>query len=202
MSVEAITIALHHSRSSGAARAVLIGIANHDGDGGAWPAMATLAKYANVSRRSAQQAVRRLEDLGEIATEVQQGGNGRVEDYQRPNLYHFVLRCPPNCDGTRQHKLTPESMEEEGAKQGSPHEAGFARGAKQGSPKTPNNHLTTDIEIDLLSNRAREPRAEHMTKCETNHPQPHRINRRRGLCADCLEPIAAITSPNRKEGDA
>ena len=66
MSVESMAIALHHSRSKGTAKVVLLGIANHDGDGGAYPTVATLAKYANVSRANVQKALTKLESLGEI----------------------------------------------------------------------------------------------------------------------------------------
>lgn len=107
MSVEALAIALHHSRATGAALLVLLGIANHDGDGGAWPSIATLAKYARVHPRNVQRASGRLEQLGEIRRAVQRGGTAATEHHERPNLYHVVLKCPPGCDGTRNHRVTP-----------------------------------------------------------------------------------------------
>lgn len=104
MSIESIATALHHSKAKGTAKLVLLGIANHDGDGGAFPAMATLARYAGVDIRNARAAVRKLEELGEIRT----FGNGgelpdRPRNYQ-PNRYEFLVMCPPHCDRTKNHR--------------------------------------------------------------------------------------------------
>lgn len=104
MSVEALAIALNHSRASGTAKIVMIGIANHDGDGGAWPSIATLARYANVDERSVQRSLDRLERLGEIRRHRQKGGTHLTSDARRPNLYEVLLRCPADCDGTSQHR--------------------------------------------------------------------------------------------------
>lgn len=105
MSVEAMAIALHHSRASGTAKVVLIGIANHAGDGGSWPAVATLARYANVHPRKVQEAITRLEQLGEVRRETQAGGTAATRSHRRPNLYHFTLVCPPECDRSTAHRL-------------------------------------------------------------------------------------------------
>src|SRR6218665_1834088 len=104
MSVESLAIALHHSRARGAAKLVLIGIANHDGDGGAWPAVATLARYAGVTERNVQKALAALESLGEIRRLVSSGGDHSTADHMKPNLYQFLLRCPSNCDRSARHR--------------------------------------------------------------------------------------------------
>lgn len=105
MSVEAQAIALHHSRAESAtAKLVLLGIANHDGDGGAWPSVATLARYALCTPRTVQRAVEALEQLGEVRRVVQAGGTRWTADHRRPNLYEFLLRCPPDCDRTKNHR--------------------------------------------------------------------------------------------------
>lgn len=104
MSVEAITVVLHHSRARGTAKLVLLGIANHDGDGGAWPSIETLCRYAGVSRRNVQKALDDLEGLGEIKRHRQAGGNGAIPEHLRPNLYEVRLSCPPDCDRTRHHR--------------------------------------------------------------------------------------------------
>lgn len=105
MSVESLAIALHHSRAQGTARLVLIGIANHDGDNGAWPSLSTLAKYAGgVAERTVTRALRELEQLGEIRTMKNAGGLASTRPDQRPNLYHFLLRCPNGCDRTSAHR--------------------------------------------------------------------------------------------------
>ena len=107
MSIESMAIALHHSKAKGTAKLVLIGIANHDGDGGAWPSISTLAKYANVTERNVQKSVRKLEALREIKAVVGEGGTHKTPEHNRPNLYHFLLQCPSECDGTSRHKVTP-----------------------------------------------------------------------------------------------
>lgn len=104
MSVESLAIVLHHSRARGTAKLVLIGIANHDGDGGAWPSVATLAKYANVHPRKVREALGRLRDLGELIVLTQQGGMADHDDALRPNLYRLVVCCPGECDRTPQHR--------------------------------------------------------------------------------------------------
>lgn len=104
MSIESMSIALHHSQLAGTAKLVLIGIANHDGDGGAWPTVDTLAKYAGVNRRNVQRALERLEAAGEIKIIRNGGGDHNIADSHRPNLYKVTLRCPANCDRTSQHR--------------------------------------------------------------------------------------------------
>lgn len=104
MSVESIAIALHHSRATGTAKLVLIGIANHDGDGGAWPSVDTLAKYAGVHRRNVQRALQKLEELHEINIVRNGGGDHSLADTHRPNLYRVTLSCPSTCDRSAQHR--------------------------------------------------------------------------------------------------
>jgi hypothetical protein len=104
VSVESLAVCLHHSKATGTAKVILLGIANHDGDGGAWPTVATLAKYGNVHPRNVQKALVKLQSLGDIAVEYQEGGLGNVADQDRPNLYRVLVCCPPTCDGTTQHR--------------------------------------------------------------------------------------------------
>jgi hypothetical protein len=104
MSVEAMAIAMRHSRATGAARTILVGIASHDGDGGAWPSMDTLSIYGGVNMRNAHEAVKRLAALGEIDVTINGGGMLNTPEHMRTNLYKFLLKCPPNCDGTKAHK--------------------------------------------------------------------------------------------------
>jgi hypothetical protein len=110
MSVEAMAIALHHSKAKGTAKVVLLGIANHDGDGGAFPKIATLAKYANVAPKNVREAIAKLGELGEIIVHEQEGGKLRMNDNQRPNLYEFVLTCPPGCDRSKNHHIEGEKI--------------------------------------------------------------------------------------------
>lgn len=143
MSVEALSIALHHSRAHGAARIILVGIANHDGDGGAWPTVETLAKYAKIKPRSAKRCIQELVELGEVRVEENAGGTRDWRNDRRPNLYHFLLQCPPQCDGSKAHRMpenyTPwgERLEgEDGVPEGAERETCHVPDASDNLPDT------------------------------------------------------------------
>ena len=51
------------SKSEGRARLVLLAIADQQGELGAWPSIATLAKKANASQRSIKRDLAELENL-------------------------------------------------------------------------------------------------------------------------------------------
>lgn len=105
MSNEAMAIALNHSQAKGTDRLVLLGIANHDGDGGSWPSLETLRKYAgNVDERTVRRSLRSLEALGEVRVDQNGGGLRTTRNDRRPNLYHFLLTCPEGCDRSRNHR--------------------------------------------------------------------------------------------------
>jgi hypothetical protein len=110
MSIESVAIALHHSRSKGTAKLVLIGIANHDGDGGSFPKIATLAKYANVHPRNVVKCLNHLGELGEIIIHQNAGGTAKTPDAIRPNLYEFILTCPTDCDRSKSHRREGEKL--------------------------------------------------------------------------------------------
>lgn len=103
-----MAVCLHHSRSKGTVKLVLLGIANHDGDGGSWPTVRKLAKYANVHPRNVQKALVQLQSWGEIYVHPQAGGLANLADMERPNLYRILLRCPTTCDGSTQHRDSRE----------------------------------------------------------------------------------------------
>lgn len=103
MSIESIAACLHHSKATGSDKLVLLGIANHDGDGGAWPSITTLAKYANISERSVQKCVDRLIELNEVKRHLNKGGNAETRGDRRPNRYEILVRCPNECDGSTRH---------------------------------------------------------------------------------------------------
>lgn len=106
MSVESLAVVLHHSRARGTAKLVLVGIANHDGDGGAYPSHATLARYANVDERNVRRAIDGLVSKGELAVQVQEGGDRDLADHRRPNRYRVLVACPSWCDRSPQHRDT------------------------------------------------------------------------------------------------
>ena len=115
MSVEALAVVLQHAPFSGRDKLVLVGIANHDGDGGSWPAISTLARYANCSPASVKRSLAVLETGGAITKLVQAGGTIETPYWARTNRYEINVECPANCDKSRKHRpiddeLPAESM--------------------------------------------------------------------------------------------
>ena len=85
---------LNQSRARGTTKLVLLGIANHDGDGGSWPTIATLARYANTSPRAVQRAINQLVLMGELKVEQNAGGTQHTPNDRRPNRYRITLDKP------------------------------------------------------------------------------------------------------------
>lgn len=163
-----MAVVLHHSRAKGTARLVLLGIANHDGDGGAWPAVATLAKYAGgIDRRGVQRALDKLVSLGEVRRHVQAGGMADVADHERPNRYDVLVVCPPWCDRTAQHRDVrhrQRGLWTDPAVQTPPGGAGTAGGAVQTppgpavqAPPKPSTEPADDTGSASTTDRRREP---------------------------------------------
>ena len=102
-----MSLVLNHSRAKGTAKLVLIGIANHDGDGGSWPTIATLARYANTSERSVQRALEQLVELGELEVKQNAGGTHQTPNDRRPNRYRITIkRSVENHVGPSSHGVT------------------------------------------------------------------------------------------------
>ena len=91
-----MTTVLYHAKVGGSAKLILLGIANHEGDGGAYPAVDTLARYANIDRRQTQRILRGLEDKGLLVSTMRVGSS---------TLYRVNVQCPENCDRTTNHRL-------------------------------------------------------------------------------------------------
>ena len=70
---------------------ILLGIANHDGDGGSWPSISTLARYGCCSTRTVQRELHRLTEEGFVTIELQAGGSARTRADRRPNLYRLNI---------------------------------------------------------------------------------------------------------------
>lgn len=149
MSVESLAVVLHHSKASGTDKLVLIGIANHDGDGGAWPAIATLARYANVDPRTVKRSLQVLIELGEVSREIQGGGTRNMNDYTRPNRYEILVRCPQGCDRSTAHRVTHTSPGD--AHVTPPGDAHVMGGVTATSPKPSLNHPLNSDESSFTS---------------------------------------------------
>jgi len=104
MSIDSLTRVLAHSRSRGHDRLVLLAIAAHDGPGGSWPSIASLAAKANCGETRVRKALTTLTELGEVRVLRNGGGNEHTRADRRPNRYILTLTCPADCDGTTQHR--------------------------------------------------------------------------------------------------
>jgi hypothetical protein len=100
MSFGASAVAWHHSKATGTDLLVLMAIANYISDDGAWPKVETIAQDARTSVRQAHRSINSLKALGEIDW-VQKAGKGR--GVYKSNLYVFLLKCPPECQGDWNH---------------------------------------------------------------------------------------------------
>lgn len=144
MSVEAIALVLNHSHAEGRDKLVLIGIANHEGDGGAWPTIATLQRYANCSEPSVHRSIRQLIALGELTVERQAGGSRTTDPRYRPNLYRINLRCPPECDRTTHHRTVPEPVD-------NPVDNSVMRGVTADTPEPVRGVRSDDLGVSQLT---------------------------------------------------
>ena len=88
MSVQVTSAVWQESTSTGRARMVLLAIADLQGEIGAWPSIATLARMTNSSERSVQRDIKELEELGELVVFARQAP---TRDRYRPNLYWVNL---------------------------------------------------------------------------------------------------------------
>ena len=134
MTIEALTVVLNHSQAKGTEKLVLLGIANHHGEHGAWPSVSTLAHYTNMSERRVQQIIKSLEDSGELIVEAKKGaGYGKY----KTNRYWIKVTCPPDCTGFPQHSQTkPASVDNPQTKPASlQDEARFVREVKPAMTK-------------------------------------------------------------------
>ena len=88
MSIEIMNAVWQHSRADGRARLVLLAIADHQGEIGAWPSIARLAKMVNSSERSVQRDISYLQSIGELKVELQ---NAPINKQYKSNLYWVTL---------------------------------------------------------------------------------------------------------------
>lgn len=200
-----MVLALHHSRAVGTTKVVLMGIANHHGDGGSWPSLSTLADYANIDRSNARKHVAKLESMGEIRRHVQAGGTRLTADHERPNRYDILLRCPADCDGTTAHrtrrkasKLGPAPLVDVAPGADSPPgRIDTPGGVADSTPEPSSQPSTKTSPASHPGNRVRARRGDGSTcwavfttpTCSVRYPsgQPHRYSERMGCCPDCRE---------------
>jgi hypothetical protein len=127
MSIEVMSWVLNNSQVRGTEKLILIGLANHaDADGhNAYPSVARLARYANVSERAVQQSLRNLEEGGHIYRHFNEGGSAQQRADRRPNKYTVRMRgvqssSPRTDDGVQSSAQRGEVQRTNGVQPTSP----------------------------------------------------------------------------------
>jgi DNA-binding Lrp family transcriptional regulator len=88
MSIKVMQAVWQESQSVGRARLVLLAIADHQGEIGAWPSIETIANMVNASERSVQRDIQELVDLGELLVLWRQAP---TKNRYKANLYWVNL---------------------------------------------------------------------------------------------------------------
>jgi len=88
MAIEVMNAVWKHSKATGRTKLVLLAIADHQGEQGAWPSLATLARMAGASERSVMRDIEELKEIGEL--EVKQYGSP-TKGRNKTNLYFVKL---------------------------------------------------------------------------------------------------------------
>lgn len=96
MSIQIMNAVWEHSKSDGRARLVLLAIADHQGEIGAWPSLKTLAKMSNASERSVQRDIEYLQNIGELEVHYQQAP---TRSHYKSNLYFVRLPGVTDSNG-------------------------------------------------------------------------------------------------------
>ena len=95
MSISSVSTVLQASQARRSARMVLMILAHHTNAGGyAWPSVPTIANEAQLSIRTVQYNLRKLERMGELKTLVAAGPKGCNLYQVMPNLPHDELDGP------------------------------------------------------------------------------------------------------------
>jgi hypothetical protein len=126
---------LYHSKAKGTEKIVLLGIANHMTENGAYPSIPTLTRYANVDERNVRRAISKLVEMNELSLEVHggYGPNGR-----KTNLYHVLVKCPVGCSGGYRHVVR------EGARTPS-HDVRNSDGGAPATADTSTSYIATSV---------------------------------------------------------
>ena len=106
MSARAVSWAKLQKAPTVTAKAILVCLADYtDADGCAWPAIRTLAAEVQVSERTAQRAIRSLEEVGLLI----RGERARSDGGQTSNAYRLAMeKTPPSiCHPPGDTSVTP-----------------------------------------------------------------------------------------------
>lgn len=91
MSIQAVAWVLESSDTTGAARLILISIANHADDvGESWPSQDTIAREARVTPDAVKRTIRAMVKDGILERDIKAAPDRRIRADRAPNLYRIV----------------------------------------------------------------------------------------------------------------
>lgn len=105
MSIQIMNAVWRESKSKGRARLVLLSIADHQGELGAWPSIETLAKMVNSSPRSVQRDIQDLIELGELQVEFRS-----APTYGPYKANRYFVKLPGVTDGVSEVTKTASEV--------------------------------------------------------------------------------------------
>jgi len=105
MSIQIMNAVWRESKSKGRARLVLLSIADHQGELGAWPSIETLANMVNSSPRSVQRDIQDLIELGELVVEFRS-----APTYGPYKANRYFVNLPGVTDGVSEVTKTASEV--------------------------------------------------------------------------------------------
>lgn len=108
MSIEVMNAVWRHSKSAGRQKLVLLAIADHQGELGAWPSIATLARMVNASERSVQRDIQELIASGELSVELR---SAPTRHQHKSNRYWVTLAGPDEVTDSTILEVTDSRLE-------------------------------------------------------------------------------------------
>jgi hypothetical protein len=105
MSIQIMNAVWRESKSKGRARLVLLSIADHQGELGAWPSIETLANMVNSSPRSVQRDIQDLIELGELIVEFRS-----APTYGPYKANRYFVNLPGVTDGVSEVTKTASEV--------------------------------------------------------------------------------------------
>jgi hypothetical protein len=110
MSIQIMNAVWRESKSKGRARLVLLSIADHQGELGAWPSIETLAKMVNSSPRSVQRDIQDLIEMGELVVEFRS-----APTYGPYKANRYFVNLPGVTDGVSEVTKTASEVTDLGS---------------------------------------------------------------------------------------
>jgi predicted transcriptional regulator len=92
MGIQVMNAVWRNSKASGRQKLVLLAIADHQGELGAWPSIKTISTMANASERSVQRDIQQLVELGELIVETR---SAPTQGQYKANRYWVSLKDSP-----------------------------------------------------------------------------------------------------------